>query len=365
MPDPKKVEALIPDSLAAEGKEGFGSDALAARLTRYGKAKANALQFSRYLDQRGKNSEQQTSKLFFGKLSDSLASCGNYAVFRDYYTIGQTRLSKFCTCKKHLICPLCAIRRGAKSLRVYLAKVSALMQLKPSLRPYFVTLTVKNGDDLDERFTHLHHSVRAYHKQRRECIAGNRSPVEANKAISAVWSYEVTNKGNGYHPHVHAIWLCSTPPDPYKLSEEWHSITGDSMIVDARPIVPDSDGSFVSGFVEVFKYAVKFSELADDDRLHAYLTLKGKRLQDSFGDLRGLDVEPSDSDELLEDLPYIERLYVFTGGYYRPRETTHFDPAQVEHSPVEKMILHLVESGWSDERITAFLIDYQNHQEAA
>jgi plasmid rolling circle replication initiator protein Rep len=366
MRDPKKVEALNPDCLAAEGKEGFGSGALASRLARYGKAKANALQFRQYLEQQAENSEQKATKQHFYKLADSLGSCGNYAVFRDYYTIGQTRLSKFCTCKKHLICPLCAIRRGAKSLRVYLAKVDALMKQKTSLRPYLVTLTVKNGDSLDERFTHLYRSLRAYHKQRRECFAGNRSPVEANKAISAVWSYEFTNKGKGWHPHVHAIWLCSTPPDPYKLSEEWHSITGDSMIVDARPILPDEDGSFVSGFVEVFKYAVKFSSLADADRLHAFHTLRGKRLQDSFGDLRGLDVEPSDSDELLEDLPYIERLYVYQDGSYRPREMTHVQPGEIEYTEYEKMILRLVDMGWSDDRITAYLRDYETRlQEAA
>jgi hypothetical protein len=64
----------------------------------------------------------------------------------------------------------------------------------------------------------------------------------------------------------------------------------------------------------VFKYALKFSDLPDMHRLHAYKTLKGKRLQDSFGDLRGLDVEPSDQDDLLEELPYIERMFYFVRG---------------------------------------------------
>jgi hypothetical protein len=70
----------------------------------------------------------------------------------------------------------------------------------------------------------------------------------------------------------------------------------------------------VGAFLEVFKYALKFADLADPDRLHAYKTLKGKRLQGSFGNLRGLDVEPSDSDELLDDLPYIERMFSFVSG---------------------------------------------------
>jgi hypothetical protein len=241
------------------------------------------------------------------RLADLLGECGNYAVFRDYFTIGQTRLAKFCTCKKHLICPLCAIRRGAKALRVYLARVDALMASDALLRPYMVTLTVKNGADLGERFKHLAGHLRTYHRRR----SRNNTLSEVLKAKSAVWSYEFTNKGKGWHPHVHAVWLCHESPDPFKLSEEWRALTGDSFIVDVRPI---NMADPVGGFCEVFKYALKFSDLPDQERLTAYKTLKGKRLQDSFGDLRGLDVEPSDADELLDELPYIERLFYFERG---------------------------------------------------
>lgn len=295
-PDPKNGEALNVESLGGESREGFKSTDLSGRLSRYGRARENALQFRDFLVREGED-----------KLADALGDCGNYATFRDYFTIGQTRLSKFCTCKKHLICPLCAIRRGAKSIRVYLARVEALMAADPLLRPYMVTLTVKNGPDLAERMGHLRKALRAYHKRRK----GKDGRGEVLKASSAVWSYEVTQKGNGWHPHVHAIWLCREAPDPFQLSEEWHALTGDSFIVDVSPISQDDP---VSGFLEVFKYALKFADLADSDRLHAYKVLRGKRLQDSFGELRGLDVEPSDSDELLDDLPYIERFFVFRRG---------------------------------------------------
>ena len=204
--------------------------------------------------------------------------------------------SNFCTCKKHLICPLCAIRRGARALRIYHARIAALLAQNPALRAYMVTLTVRNGPDLKERMAHLQSCLRRYHKRRK----GKDGRGEILKASAAVWSYETTQKGNGWHPHVHAIWLCEEAPDPFRLSEEWQALTGDSFIVDVRPIVGDS----VDGCMEVFKYAVKFSDLENSDRLHAYKTLKGKRLTDAFGDLRGLDVEPDeDADQLLEDLP--------------------------------------------------------------
>lgn len=296
MPESRKGEPLDVADLGREAREGFKSSDLGKRLGRYGSAREDALRFRDYLASVGES-----------KLAECLGDCGNYATFRDYFTVGQVRLSHFCTCKKHLICPLCAIRRGAKALRVYLARVEALMASDASLRPFMVTLTTKNGEDLEERFRHLHSCLRAYHRRR----SRSRQTGEVRKASAAVWSYEVTNRGRGWHPHVHAIWLCHTAPDPVALSHEWHALTGDSFIVDVRP-VDMSDP--VGGFCEVFKYALKFSDLSDSDRLHAYLILRGKRLQDSFGALRGLEVEPSDSDELLEDLPYIERLFRFVRG---------------------------------------------------
>jgi len=295
IPDPITGEASSVESLGGESREGFKSTDFQSRLQRYGIARENAYRFVPYL-----RSQQQ------GKLANKLAGCGNYAVFREYFTIQQTRLSGICTCKVHLLCPLCAIRRGAKALKVYISKVQFLLESDPQLRPYLVTFTVKNGPDLEERQKHLASSIRHLHKLRHL----NRGH-EVCKASSAVWSYELTNKGKGWHPHVHAIWLCREKPDMHKLRDEWFAITGDSFMVDVTPVDMTDP---IGGFLEVFKYALKFSDLDDSSRLHAYQTLKGKRLQDSFGDLRGLDVEPSDSDDLLEDLPYIQRIYQFVPG---------------------------------------------------
>lgn len=296
-PDLKSKPLTVAD-LGGEAREGFQTTQLGARLGRYGKARANALQFREFLVMQDER-----------KLAESLADCGNYATFRDYFTIGEVRLSRFCTCKKHLICPLCAIRRGAKALRVYLARVEALMASDALLRASMVNYTVKNGSDLLERYKHLSGSMRAYHKRRK----GKGQSGEVKKASAAVWSYEFKRGVNSglWHPHAHSIWLHHEDLDPYEFSREWRDITGDSYIVDIRPLdLVDP----VSAFCEVFKYAVKFSELPDADRLHGYKTLKGKRLLDSFGDLRGLDVEPSDTDQLLDELPYIERFFRYVSG---------------------------------------------------
>jgi hypothetical protein len=245
-------------------------------------------------------------------LAAKVATCGDYLVFRHYYTVDQVRLHGASLCKKHLLCPLCAIRRGAKALAAYLARWECIRAEKPLLRPFLVTLTVKDGPDLEERFKHLHKSQRELwmrkHRGRGSCLQG----VEG-----AVWSYEV-KRGNGsgvWHPHLHMIALAECQPDAFELAREWREITGDSFIVDVRPISQDDPAS---GFIEVFKYAVKFSEQPVEDTWHAYETLAGRRLIGSAGAFRGVVVPESllDDPEGLGELPYVTLFYRYLRGGY-------------------------------------------------
>ena len=109
------------------------------------------------------------------------------------------------------------------------------------------------------------------------------------------------------------IALAESPPDQQQLANEWHNITGDSFVVDVRPISQEDPAS---GFVEVFKYAVKFSEQEPADTVHAWVTLASKRLIGSAGLFRGVEVPESLLDDLegLEDLPYITLFYQFLRG---------------------------------------------------
>lgn len=50
-------------------------------------------------------------------LQFSLAVC-SYLLFRDYFQVWKVRLYAMIPCKKHLLCPLCAMRCGAKMLSI-------------------------------------------------------------------------------------------------------------------------------------------------------------------------------------------------------------------------------------------------------
>lgn len=304
----KKTPVNVSD-LAAGTFTGVLDEAelLDERITRYGQAHARSLLMLEHL--RGAPSQAAT------KTAAGLASCGNYLHFREYFTVGKVRLHNATFCKQHLVCPLCAIRRGAKALGAYLTRWQVLQEQHPELRPYLITLTVKNGDDLEERQAHLTRSLKRLMHHRRDFNAGTRGApwTELCKAQGAVYTLELTNKGKGWHPHCHMIALAASQPSQSDLSAEWHRITGDSMIVDVRPITGDPS----EGFMEVFKYAVKFSDLTLEDNWHAAQVLKGKRLLNSFGLFRGVEIPDSLLDEPLDELPYWDRFYRYLGGEYQ------------------------------------------------
>jgi hypothetical protein len=304
----KKKTPVGASILADEAHTGVDeAELLGERIARYGQAHTRSLLMLEHL--RGAPSVEGI------KTAAGLANCGNYLHFREYFTVGKVRLHNAQFCKQHLVCPLCAIRRGAKALGAYLARWQVIQEERPDLCPYLLTLTVKNGDDLDERQAHLTKALRKLMDRRRYFNAGTRGApyTELCKAEGAVYTLELTNKGNGWHPHCHMIVLAASAPSQSALSAEWHRITGDSMIVDCRPITGDPS----EGFMEVFKYAVKFSDLTLEDNWHAAQRLKGKRLLNSFGLFRGVEIPESLLDEPLDELPYWDRFYRFMGGEYK------------------------------------------------
>ena len=302
----EKREPHLVDSLATETRQGFSENDFNDRMIRYGKAKALGVRNHGYIT----TELPQSNKV--RKIGLNLRECANYLVFHHYFTKGDFKLAYASLCKQSLLCPLCAIRRGAKLVMKYLDVYERLMSENAHLVPYLVTLTVKDGLDLTERFNHLQQGVRAYNKQRHL----KHYSSENKKAHSAVWSYEVKRgKGSGlWHPHVHAVWLCEDAPCQDKLSREWLKMTGDSFIVDVRPInIQDP----ITGFLEVFKYAVKFNDQSPADTWHCYEQLSGRRLIGSFGGFRGMKSIDDLTDELgEEDAPYIELIMNYFKGNY-------------------------------------------------
>ena len=181
-----------------------GIEALPKRVERYGKAKNGALDVAEYMAGLPKHQA----------MANKVKGCGEYLLFRHFFTIDIVRLHAASFCRKHLLCPLCAIRRGAKSLGAYLTRYEAISRTAAHLRPFLVTLTVKDGPDLEERFKHLHKAQRELWKRKQRGRGSVLDQVEG-----AVWSYEVKRgQGSGlWHPHLHMIALSAFMPDAQQL----------------------------------------------------------------------------------------------------------------------------------------------------
>lgn len=291
----------VPPSMTLAGESG-GIERLPGRLERYAQMHTRALMMAEYIRSTSRSKENLA-------IRKRLHNCGRYLHFRDYYTIDQLRLIRADFCKQHLLCPLCALRRGAKFVDKYMERVNLIAEEQGGFMSYLVTLTVKDGPDLEERYRHLHESYRAMRETRKNALKRLRSPIEMNKAMGGVASYEF-KRGSGsgmWHPHIHAVWLCKEEPLQEKLAREWQEITGDSYIVDVTPFHDDP----VSGFLEVFRYALKFSDMEIPDNFQAAQVLKSRRLVAAFGCLYGVKVPEQLEDDPIEDLPYVDRLYLY------------------------------------------------------
>jgi len=128
----QKEKPPLADSLATEANEGLDSISQNKKIERYSRARERASNIISHVDEEF----QKTGSPYLEQVRDGLIECGNYLHFRNYYTIGETRLHSASFCKKHLFCPLCAIRRASKSLSSYLDRYKVITSENASLVPY-------------------------------------------------------------------------------------------------------------------------------------------------------------------------------------------------------------------------------------
>ena len=347
----KKTRSL--NGLAANEDQVLASscdDNHSDRITRLGKLKQRSKDQEQFLfrisDVRevyqaeldNKPSKSETSLAL--RYANRLMGCGNYLLFKNYYSIGETKLAKVQSCQVHLLCPFCAAVRASKSSAKYQERVEHVLAQNKRLKPIFITLTVKNGSDLPERMAHLKNSFKTLMDRRRDSLKKGRGFCEFSKLDGGVFSYELTRKKKDktWHPHIHMFALATDFIDRDALINEWQSITGDSYIVDVRMVRKDKELGYGKAFAEVFKYCLKFSDLSLVDTWEGFKGLRKQRLTSAFGTLWGVKIPEGAEDEQLNrnDLPYLELLYRF-------KNNAGYDLAHTRH--VEAQTIGTTEDG--------------------
>ncbi len=348
-----------------------------ARLDRYSRAKRHQVTVTDYI--------QHDPEMH--KEHKALSECGQYLMFKHWKLTNFRRLVGGFSCKKHLLCWPCGLRRDSRQICDYSLKVQQILSENPGLVPVLITRTVKNGFYLSERYAHLvdiHKTLITWRRRSLSARSGTRGRSADSVMQHIVGSVGTCEFGRGkdsdlWHPHIHEIaflepgvfeffeerepgwdrdengeWrrIVRTVHVPRefrsRLAQEYWMISGDSYIVDVRRIDcfdgdllkgddPDSVGvqfdeqKLVKALCEVFKYALKFNELSLEDQIHAYKTLKGRRLIFSYGCLRGVKVDESlidSGNEELEIGPYVYELYRFVRNEYALQR--HLDSEEFE-----------------------------------
>jgi hypothetical protein len=178
--------------------------------------------------------------------------------------------------------------------------------------PLFITLTVENVEDAGIPFVR---------KLRRDFGRLRHRKIWTQNVVGGVASIEVTNKGHGWHPHLHALidceWLATTTARPQWGSSKrewqrkcksahrefvtiWKKVTksnhGVSWITRAKSRNGRNPGESVAR--EVLKYSVKGSHLAESpDPIGPLIhQLRATRLTTSFGSLFGKNLLRADDD---------------------------------------------------------------------
>ena len=124
--------------LAEDANQGAGGiAALPTRVGRYGEAHRRALAMADYALTIGEKA-----------MASKLTLCGDFLLFRHFFTVDDVRLHAANFCRKHLLCPLCGIRRASKYMQAYMQRLEVVLAQHPGLKAFLVTVTVKDGEDV-------------------------------------------------------------------------------------------------------------------------------------------------------------------------------------------------------------------------
>jgi len=312
--------------------------------------------------------------LTIDKLVKRLRDCGSYIHVAHFYLQNVRRVIQSFSCKKHLHCGGCAMRRAALYSVVFFRCMQHLLTLEENshLVPCLITFTIKNRPDLLDAFTHLEKSLQTLKANRRNAVY--RPHKYSNLTVfryvqGGFGSYEI-KRGSGsgeWHVHLHMVVLLDARDFVFteeivpvrkekdsdiqmyrriykplsfqkSLRDEWYKITGDSHQVDVRALYPrekftnlqaadipeeqqafvfpdtEVDSALIAGSSEAIKYALSSVTISFADRYYAADILKGRNLIQRFGIFRGLALPESEADMIeaeLRNQPYMVEVYQY------------------------------------------------------
>lgn len=215
--------------------------------------------------------------------ASKLRQCGRTALLR----LGGAGVQAMDRCGQRHLCPICARWDANRHRRRYCLRVAQRIDEGGHV-PALLTLTLRDTPDVGAGVQTLQAAFRECLHRARNARAGCRHVTEFSAFAGGAASVEV-KRGTGsglWHCHIHAITLLTRWVDQSVLSAEWSQRTGGSYVVDIRRL--DGRTALYKQLCEVLKYACKFADLPGIDCVTVWRALRGARLFESWGCLRGM-----------------------------------------------------------------------------
>lgn len=160
-------------------------------------------------------------------------------------------------------CPICRREEMLKARRKYLP------HLKKIHRPKLLTLTFPNQHFISKSF------FKEFRKYWSRLI---RRKQFKSKIRGGLFTFEVTNKGNGWHVHAHILIDCDYIPQK-SLVAAWKELTGKAFIVDIR-VAKNPE----IALRYILKYISKSPEIGDNKQEYNN-AVRGVRMVQGFGSM--------------------------------------------------------------------------------
>lgn len=216
---------------------------------------------------------------FGGKFSSRLQNCRKFAWFVRNKVTKKLRVSSS-RCKLRW-CPIC---RDVERM----IKTRACDEwLRVQEYPKMITLTLKHSDDpLELQINRIYKSFRLLRRRAyfQRLITGG------------VWFFQMTfnQRTEQWHPHIHCLVAGKFLPHA-RLKTLWHKITGDSNVVDIRPVKDLENAS-----TEVARYATSPADLTAvslEEAKTVHYATKHRRICGSWGSAKKVTLKPTLQDD--------------------------------------------------------------------
>jgi len=308
------ISKLKPDSINFQKKY----------IERVQNSKNRSLSFLDYLHDQG---------LPFSSVNtaSNVANCSSWLKFR-HYEDDKNVLHDARFCKKDKLCSACAMRRATKQV----LKVNEQLKHYPALKTgywYYIVIPVRHNEG--EHFTEVHARLKRVLKSINQSMRDGKRNKSFN--VFSTWegtmtSEEFTKSKNGWN--VHANILVHTL-EPLELIYSYTSDHGTkyyynkdiSLLLEkysgngsyrhtVNSINIKKEDDLIRSLQEIFKYALKFSDLNNEDLAIAYFSTEGKRLLATSGSLRGIKFDVTLKEEDRADILFYEVLYSYASGQF-------------------------------------------------